>query len=264
MDELWRQKYGYRYSPQIRGVRARAQTMASGERQIWHAHEQAQLFYALTGAIRVLTSVGSWMLPPMRAIWLPPVMGHELHAVGHVEGFSVYLEPSAFDWDWPTCRVLKISPLTHELIAALASEPEEYEEDSRAADVVPLLMREMKNAQSTTKGGLPLPNDKRLRVICSAILASPENDDTLDDWSVVVGSSSRTLARLFRAETGLTFCQWRQHLRLAEAISSMALGMSVNAVAETLGYRSTSGFIAMFKRALGETPQRYLRNDSMA
>ena len=31
------------------------------------------------------------------------------------------------------------------------------------------------------------------------------------------GASSRTLARLFRAETGLSFRQWRQRARMTEA-----------------------------------------------
>ncbi|MCC3704964.1 helix-turn-helix domain-containing protein [Rouxiella badensis] len=34
----------------------------------------------------------------------------------------------------------------------------------------------------------------------------------------------------------------------------------MNTIAEQLGYQSPSAFISMFKKSLGETPQRYLRN----
>ncbi|MFM0738769.1 helix-turn-helix transcriptional regulator [Paraburkholderia xenovorans] len=241
---------------------ARGADYQNGQREIWHSHEQAQLVYPVNGALRALTPTGSWMLPPMRAIWLPPGVDHELHAIGNVSAYSVYLEPDAAPWMWPACRVLLISPLVHELALALANEPHDYGADSRGADVARLLLREVRDAESTTQGALPLPSDRRLRTICSQLLAAPANDDTLDDWSAEVGASARTLARLFRQETGLTFGQWRQQLRLVEAVSRLALGDSVARVADELGYQSSSGFIAMFRRSLGETPQRYLKSES--
>ncbi|WP_420994045.1 AraC family transcriptional regulator [Cupriavidus sp. 30B13] len=259
MDPIWRKQFGYEYRRQPRAVMARGSTYKNGQREIWHSHEQAQLVYAMEGAVRVLTPTGSWMLPPMRAIWLPPGVDHELHAVGAVNAFSVYLEPDAAPWLWPACRVVLVTPLMHELTAALAQQPLEYEPDSLGAHIAPLLLAVLRDAECTMQGGLPLPGDRRLRAICSELLAAPANDDTLDEWSERVGASARTLARLFRQETGLTFGQWRQQLRLVEAMSRLALGGSVAGVADELGYGSSSSFIAMFRRALGETPQRLLR-----
>ncbi len=90
------------------------------------------------------------------------------------------------------------------------------------------------------------------------LLGEPENNDTLENWGNRVGASARTLARLFRDETGMGFSQWRQQLRLAEAISPLAQGRPINVLANSLGYQSPSAFIAMFKKTLGETPRRYL------
>ncbi len=238
---------------------ARGSSYTNGQREIWHAHEQAQLCYAMNGAVRVLTPMGSWMLPPMRAIWLPPGVDHEIHAIGSVDTYSVYLEPDAAPWLWPACRVLLVTPLMHELTTKLAEEPQEYAADSLGAHIAPLLLELLCRADSTTQGGLPLPSDRRLRAICSQLLASPDNDDTLDEWSETVGASARTLARLFRLETGLTFGQWRQQLRLVEAMSRLVVGDSVAKVADDLGYQSSSSFIAMFRREMGETPQRLLK-----
>ncbi|WP_251863537.1 helix-turn-helix domain-containing protein [Achromobacter sp. Marseille-Q4962] len=88
---------------------------------------------------------------------------------------------------------------------------------------------------------------------------NPENNDTIDQWSEHVGASTRTLTRLFREETGLSFGQWRQQLRLVETIARLAQGVSVSTVASELGYRSASAFISMFRETLGDTPQRYLK-----
>ncbi|WP_250515457.1 AraC family transcriptional regulator [Caballeronia sp. INDeC2] len=120
--------------------------------------------------------------------------------------------------------------------------------DSGGAHVATLLLALLRGAESTTQGGPPLPSDRRLRAICSRLLAEPGNDDTLDEWSNTVGASARTLARLFRQETGLTFGRWRQQLRLVGAMARLALG-----------YQSSGSFIAMFRRSIGETPQRLLR-----
>ena len=73
----------------------------------------------------------------------------------------------------------------------------------------------------------------------------------------MVGASERTLARLFLKETGVGFRQWRQRLRMLTAIERLAAGQDVTAVALDLGYSSSSAFIAMFKRELGETPGRF-------
>lgn len=259
MDPIWRAQFGFEYKRQPRAVMARASSYPNGRREIWHSHEQAQLCYAMEGAMRVLTPMGSWMLPPMRAMWLPPGVDHELHAIGEVEAYSVYLEPDAAPWMWPTCKVVLVTSLMHELIIALAEQPHDYTPDSLGARIAPLLLDVLRDARETMQGGLPLPSDRRLRSICAALLAAPSNDDTLETWSESVGASARTLARLFRQETGLTFGQWRQQLRLAEAMARLAVGDPVSKVADELGYQSSSSFIAMFRREMGETPTRLLR-----
>lgn len=83
MDSIWRVQFGVEYKAKRlpRSVMAREAAYRNSEREIWHSHEQAQLFYPMNGAARVLTPLGSWMLPPMRAIWLPPRVDHELHAI---------------------------------------------------------------------------------------------------------------------------------------------------------------------------------------
>jgi AraC-like DNA-binding protein len=259
MDPIWREQFGFGYERQPRAVMARGSAYPNGHRVIWHSHEQGQLFYPMDGAARVLTPLGSWMLPPMRAIWLPPGVNHEVHAIGEVNSYSVYLEPDAAPWLWPACRVVLVKPLMHELIMELAQQPPEYDPDSLGAHIAPLLLAVLRDAEATLQGGLPLPGDRRLRAICSRLLASPATDDTLEDWSASVGASARTLARLFRQQTGLTFGQWRQQLRLVEAMSRLAVGDPVSKVARELGYQSSSSFIAMFRREIGETPQRLLR-----
>lgn len=71
------------------------------------------------------------------------------------------------------------------------------------------------------------------------------------------GASPRTVERLFRAETGMSFGAWRQQLRLGRALELLARGDSVTAVAIESGYTGTSAFVAAFKASFGRTPGRY-------
>ncbi|MOA44098.1 HTH-type transcriptional repressor of iron proteins A [compost metagenome] len=69
--------------------------------------------------------------------------------------------------------------------------------------------------------------------------------------------SERTLSRRLFAETGMSFGAWRRQLHLMVALRGLAAGDTVQQVAGDLGYEAVTGFITMFKRALGTTPAKY-------
>jgi AraC-like DNA-binding protein len=96
-----------------------------------------------------------------------------------------------------------------------------------------------------------------LQQITTALRADPADDRTLDIWARAAGASSRTLTRLFLAETGMTFRQWQRQARLLAGLVRLADGQPVTVVALEVGYASPSAFIAMFRRALGTTPGQY-------
>jgi len=106
---------------------------------------------------------------------------------------------------------------------------------------------------------LAIGTDPRLQKIYEGLVEKPDSNRSLESWGHLVGASARTLARLFRRETGMGFRQWRQQFRILEAIERLGRDEPVTTVALDLGYESTSAFITMFKRALGKTPGQYFR-----
>lgn len=82
-----------------------------------------------------------------------------------------------------------------------------------------------------------------------------------------MGASERTLSRLFRDQTGMTFPLWRNQLRLHHALVALssggsgsggsATGRSVSTVAAASGYSSASAFIDSFRKTFGTTPGTY-------
>jgi AraC-like DNA-binding protein len=106
-----------------------------------------------------------------------------------------------------------------------------------------------------------MPADPRLARVCDAILDDPASKLTLDEWARACAMSGRSLARLFLAETRMTFGRWRQQARLLASLPRLARGDGVLGTALDLGYDSPSAFTAMFRKALGTTPSRYFRRD---
>jgi len=105
---------------------------------------------------------------------------------------------------------------------------------------------------------LPLPTDQRLRTVTSALLEDPTDRRVLEDHADFAGASARTLARLFKSETGMTFGEWRRQRVLLAALERLTENSSVTTVALELGYSSPSAFIAMFRQSLGMTPTQYI------
>ncbi|MFM0502682.1 AraC family transcriptional regulator [Paraburkholderia caffeinilytica] len=266
VNPVWRQRYTIVPTPQLESVIARTWTYENGFREVWHAHEEAQLIYVTRGVLRILTPAGIWTLPPFHAMWLPAATTHELHAIGDVVVRTAYVAPDA-DANMQgrsRCQVLHIGELLDALVNGLTPGSQEVGDARRAELLTELFLLELARAPEVTSGTLPLPDDRRLRSICEQLLSYPENNDTIERWGERVGASPSTLGRLFRDETGLSFGQWRQQLRLVEAVARLALGVPVTVIAEELGYQSASAFIAMFRKTLGTTPQRYLNSRTEA
>jgi AraC-like DNA-binding protein len=154
-------------------------------------------------------------------------------------------------------RVIAVSSLLRELTLRACALPVLYDESGPAARIMTLILDEIA-ALPTVGLDLPMPRDARLRRICAALRAEPGSTRTLESWARATGASSRTLARRFVRETRLTFAEWRQQARLLDAMARLAAGQPVTAIALDLGYDSPSAFAAMFRRALGTPPSRYL------
>jgi AraC-like DNA-binding protein len=228
-----------------------------------HAHSRAQLVYATQGVMRVTAAGSTWVVPPGRAVWIPAGVKHEVRIAGQVTMRTLYIKSDAAPWLTTECRVMEVSRLLRELILSMLEESmngmTECPEDCRGDLISRLILFELRNAPAVALR-LPMPRDDKLSRICQFLLTHPASTDTIEYLSAQVGVSARTLARRFRAETGLSFIEWRQQVRLAEAVCRLVNGQPVKQIATEVGYLSVSAFIAMFHRALGYPPQSYSSN----
>ena len=220
-----------------------------------HQHLRGQLLHAISGIMTVNTDSGSWTVPPQQAVWIPPKVSHEVFMPCAVSMRSLNLREDIARALSADCKVVEVTSLLRELIKRLVTQ--EHHAIKPLERLMAVLVDEVQRLKSSPLH-LPAPQDSRVCQITDALINNPADERDLTQWALAVGASSRTLARRFRKETGLSFRQWRQQLRLLKAIELLALGQDVTAVALTLGYQSPSAFIAMFKRALGETPGKFI------
>lgn len=224
----------------------------------WHRHRRAQLVYASSGVMTISTPHGVWVVPPNRALWIPAATDHHIVMSGRVTMRTLYIEPEAAAGLPTTCGVVAVSGLLRELILRAVEMPLLYDEAGPDGRLAALILDELRVLPALPLH-LPSPRDARLRRLCEAVRDNPGDGRTLDEWGAAVGASARTLARLFRKETGMTFAAWRAQARLLAALARLAAGGKVTSVALDLGYESPSAFISMFRRHLGVTPSRYFR-----
>ncbi len=239
-----------------RPVIVHAQDYPAGWQTDVHWHARSQLAYASAGIMTVETEQGMWVVPPQRAVWIPSGVRHDVTSSGQLAMRSVYIEPDTVSWLPATCCVINITPLLRELIARAAELPQRYALGGQEERIMRLILDEIR-VLSIAPLHLPEPSDQRLRRIAAMLKRQPDDRRTLEAWGRTVGASSRTLARLFRRETGMSFQQWQRQVRLLSGLIRLAAGQPVTAVAMEVGYDSPSAFIAMFKRALGTTPSHY-------
>lgn len=225
--------------------------LASGAAIDAHRHDDHQVVYAARGVLAVTTDRGSWVAPATRAIWVPAGTVHAHEAHGELELHLVGLPASENPLGWTEPGVLAVGPLLRELILAHTRPPHDDTPQRRRLRAVLL---DQLRASPQQPVHLPTPTDPRLRALCAILRADPADNRTLAALGARVGASDRTLARLFKADLGMTFPQWRTQLRLSHALVLLAEKTPVTTVAHACGWSSASAFIDVFRRAFGHTP----------
>src|SRR5215475_2140284 len=227
------------------GVHLVANHYRKGHRIEPHMHREAQLVYAAKGTMQVTTPKGRWLVPPDRAVWVPARLEHSIDVLADIEMRTLY-----FDLAWLKREkrsaglnsefVVRVSPLLHQAILALFDSRNSRE---RTGLLIKLAMLELQQAEDPATF-IPLPHEPRCRRAADLVLKAPAAAHEIETLAERVGTSARTLSRLFSAETQLSFKSWCQRARIAAAIERLSTqpNASVKQIAVDLGYASIPAF----------------------
>jgi AraC-like DNA-binding protein len=231
-----------------------AQDYPDGHATGLHSHARVQLLYATRGVMRIATEAAAYVVPPGRALWVSAALPHAVTMRGTVAMRALFFREDAARRAGPRrTAVLAVSPLLRELILAACAEPLEWDEGGRGGHLAALIVEEIAHAPALPLS-VPAVRDLRLARLAAALQADPASPLTIEGWAARCGASARTLARLFRRETGMGFARWRQQLRLVEGAALLAQGEPPARAAAAVGYASAPAFGAAFRAVFGLTP----------
>jgi AraC-like DNA-binding protein len=243
-----------------RPVAAMAKSYPANYAGYLHSHERAQLLYAASGTMKLLSGGGCWIIPQQRAVWIPAGYPHQTGGIGPMEMRTLYIREDACPSVAPQQpRMLAVSTLLRELVLRATKMPIEYDEQGHDGNLITALLGEI-DWTPLHPVSLPPLQDTRLRAIEAALMKSPGDTRTLEEWAKRIGSSARTLSRLFRQEAQISFQTWREQVRTFAALPLLADGRPLTEIADALGYETAWSFTAMFKRVTGILPSRYFDN----
>src|SRR6185437_14396527 len=200
-----------------------------GVRLDTHMHREAQLVYAAKGTMQVTTPRGRWLVPPDRAVWVPARLGHAIDVLADIEMRTLYFDlkwlgRGKFSSSLDSEFVVRVSGLLHESILALF---DERADPKRTALLIRLVMFELHRAEDSATF-IPLPQEPRCRQAAEIVLGDPAGSHEIETLARKVGTSARTLSRLFSSETQLSFKSWCQRARIAAAIERLSTDTNVS------------------------------------
>ena len=228
-----------------------ASEYASGQTIATHAHDTNQIVHAISGVMRVLADNGTWVVPPGRALWVPARTTHEIYCNGAVRFRTVYLTGNHPSFPM-VVQVGGVSPLMREIMVRVS----EGALPHQLPHLTVLLIDEIASLRLDTFY-LPLSNDARIATLCSSLLENPADTISLNGWADRLALSPRSLIRLIKKETGMSFRELRRQSRILASLERLPLGQSVTNVAIDVGFESPSAFIYAFRSVTGKTPSHF-------
>ncbi|WP_407732467.1 AraC family transcriptional regulator [Pseudocitrobacter faecalis] len=230
-----------------------------GESDPPHHHLEGQLLFASRGVMLVETEGHRWVIPPQRALWLPPLQIHSYHLLSQTDLQSVYFSSSLI----AECtnftkshdvHVITATPLVKELIQGIFSQ--EYNGSSQRK--MALLLLEILSEAAPLATELPMPRDERLFCATQELLINHRWEAAMSDLAYIANMSERTFSRLFIKDTGFSFRTWKQRARVCASLDLLANGIPVKQVAYQLGFSCPAAFSAAFRAIIGKTPGHFL------
>src|SRR4029077_1179415 len=191
--------------------------LVDGHSIMEHSHPEDQLLFASSGVMTLRTKQGVWVVPPLRAVWIPTNTPHSVEMSGPVSMRTLYFLPKLCKKLPGKCFVMNVSSLLRELILHACKFKRLNKRASAERRIIEIIVDQLKAVDSIPLQ-LPHPTDTRAMRVVKALLAEPSDPRDLEKLCRDCGASKRTIQRVFLDETKMNFGKWRQQLRLLHGL----------------------------------------------
>jgi len=167
----------------------------------------------------VETVSARWVIPPHRALWIPPLQIHSYNLLSQIDLRAVYFSSSLI----AECtnftkshqvHVISATALVKELKAGLFSEDYQRQSQRKMA----LLLLEILSETSPLTTELPMPRDERLFRATRELLVNQRWEASLSELAFIAAMSECTFSRLFIKDTGFSYRTWKQRARICASL----------------------------------------------
>lgn len=227
-----------------------------------HSHEKAQLIYTEGGIVHIHTENNIYYIPPRHFMWIPAGTIHSIHTNTEKAIMrNLYFPVSAKDESFYKMEGIY---LVDDLLLNLILFTDKWRGDVLVDEKNYAILLAIKAilpdvCQQAIPLSLTFPKNARLKKIVSFMADHLDEQLSYTDLAKKYGFSERTLNRLFKKETGMSFIRYFTIQKMLKAIELlMDREMTVNEVAFAVGYNSTPTFSNTFHKLLGQRPSEFL------
>jgi len=220
-----------------------------------HTHSWGEFVYSHNGVVQVMVEQERYLVPPQYGIWVPPNVQHVGLNRREVLQSSLYVANELCGTLPPSPQALMVSPFMRSVL----DHARESVRDCKCPRHLRLLTVFLDELAETPRAGtfLPASDDAVLGRILHYLESHPGDNRSVAELAQDAEITERTLARKCRQDLGIPLTEWRNRMRVVNAIAMIEEGKSVESIASEFGYSSASAFIAMFKKLTGATPASY-------
>ena len=220
-----------------------------------HGHAWGEFIYAFNGVMQVTIDQINYITPPPHGLWLPPHIQHSGLNRTSVSHGTLYIHESLCHALPSQAGIMLSSALVSAIFLHLKQHrlPDTHPEHIRLLHV----LHDQLHHAELIGNYLPHTEHVGLKQILDYLHQHPADQSNLAVLSQKMNMTERTLARLCQKELNMSLHEWRQHLKVTQAMSMLNRGQSVEHIAYDLGYANASAFINMFKRWMNITPDQF-------
>ena len=133
-----------------------------------HSHPEDQLLFASKGVMTLRTKQGVWVVPPLRAVWIPANTPHSVAMSGPVSMRTLYFLPRLCRTLRGKCFVMNVSALLRELILHACKFKRLNKRASAERRIIEIIVDQLKAVDSIPLQ-LPHPADSRAMRVVKAL-----------------------------------------------------------------------------------------------
>lgn len=223
-----------------------------------HSHPDPMLAWCYRGTVLVHLQDAVWRLAPGQGVWIPAGTPHTARHERDSVGCYTYVPDAELREPVGEVTRVLVPRAVQEMLLHLGINDMDTALRVRIQRILIEMLQDPSRDAAGERSEVPVPVDERVRTLVESVLADPGEARTARELFAAHGLHERTVLRVFTAEVGMSFRQWRTGVRLHLGARLITDGTPIGAAAHRCGYATTSAFSAAFKERFGVTPREHV------